>query len=727
MLTKRYNSFTIKKDLPFHFDYILMVQTNQGGTAMNLMKKMMLRMTLLILIPVFIIGYGAYKQSSDALESAAQQEAMKMTQLHAQMIQDKLDSIHKIVQITSKNGTLLELLENDTLDGRIAMENYLHNIQNENSELIEMMIFVDKNGDSIVSDQKTEVSVNVADRQYMQETLQAKEGVFSDVLVNRETGKTIVVATAPVKQGSSVEGVLVATILFDNIKTIVSDISIGSEGYGYLVNNDGLLICHPNQEYENEKNLYDSSDELDVILDDMTSGGSKDGYYTFEGVYKYVAYAPVNGWSIASTANYDDYMAAALKIRNTSIIISIAALIIAMITAYLFTKFGLIRPIKQLVDVMLEAGKGNLTVRTNIKTKDEIRQLGDTFNEMMDMQGVIISEIRDASGTMTSTAEELSASAQEVSATTEEITAKIDQISNDAYNQTQSINTANLAFNRLNDSIQSTDVLTKESSSNSESALAVAEEGRSLIKGTVTSINAISTSTDETVTVLSKLNRTAEQVSGISATINSIADSINLLALNASIEAARAGEHGRGFSVVAEEVRKLAEQTSNESGEIQTLLTDILDQVHLASSSIQSTKESVDSGVDQVSKVDGIFTEIIQSVENVVHRIASIRESAQAEIEVAGEMSHIVSGVAEMAQMTANNTQDISAGAEEQAAITETLSASAEEASAMAESLNELVRNFQIDKSALEHMKKPSTKVAEKMEITFEKENLKVG
>ncbi len=87
----------------------------------------------------------------------------------------------------------------------------------------------------------------------------------------------------------------------------------------------------------------------------------------FNGDYKYVAYAPVNGWSIASTANYDDYMASALRIRRLSLTIALSALVIALISAYMFTQFGLITPIKKLVKAMLKAGNGDLTARTQIK------------------------------------------------------------------------------------------------------------------------------------------------------------------------------------------------------------------------------------------------------------------------------------------------------------------------------------------------------------------------
>jgi len=662
---------------------------------MNLMKKMMLRITVLILIPVLMIGIGSYSMASKSLKENAQSEAKKMTRLYSDMIQNKLHSIQGIIEVASITDNLSELFLENTFEVKSAVMKDLGQVRGNNKDLIEMMVVLDDKGDALVSDTKTNMSINVSHRDYFKETLALKDGVVSDVLINMETGESSVVVTEPIKVNGSVEGMLIATIKFDAIKDIVGEIKIGNEGYGYMINGEGLLIAHPDSNKENTYNLYEAAeDELNAILDDMTAGKNGDGFYTFQGVYKYVAYAPVNGWTIASTSNYSDYMASAIWIRNMSLTIAIGAMIVSMISAYLFTRFGLVNPIKKLVDAMLKAGNGDLTARTHIKTKDEVRLLGDTFNEMMEMQSNIISEIRGASTTLLDTSEELSASAQETSATTEEISAKIEEIANDSFKQTEAVGRANELFSELLDGVSQTQRLAGESYAESETAMAISEEGRSLIKKTVLSIHEISGSTDDTVTVLSQLDDTAQEVSGISSTINGIADSINLLALNASIEAARAGEHGRGFSVVAEEVRKLAEQTSNESKEIQSLLNDILKQVENATSSIHATKNSVDHGVEAVTQVDGMFTEIISSVENVVDRITTIRDSAQRELEIGNEMDTVVMGVAQMAEATAANTQEIAAGAEEQAATTETMTASAEETSSMAESLNGMVQNF---------------------------------
>lgn len=664
---------------------------------MNLMKKMMLRMTVLILIPVLLIGAGSYTLASKALKEGAQREAQKMTKLHGDMIQERLETIQRLVKLASANENLVKVLNADAGIEKSDIQSYLQHIKAQNPSLVEMLALVDPLGRIVVTDTKSDADLDISKRAYFKETIVGEESVLSDVLMNKETGNASIVVTAPLMEAGQLKGVLIGTITFDSIKSIVSDIEIGSEGYGYLIDKEGVLLAHPDASKENTYNLYTSDNEtLNAILDHMTQGGSGDGFYTFDGEYKYIAYTSVNNWGLASTANYDDYMASAIEIRNLSLLIALSALIVSMISAYVMTRFGLVKPIHKLVEAMLKAGEGDLTARTAIKTKDEVRLLGDTFNEMMVMQGSIISEIRNASQDLMGTAEELSASAEETTATSEEITAKIDCIAGDAYNQSLSVEDANKAFEKLLSCVTETGHMTASSNAESQAVLGVAEEGRNLIKETVVSIHEISESTDATVGVLDQLNDTAKEVSGISTTINGVADSINLLALNASIEAARAGEHGRGFTVVAEEVRKLAEQTSNESREIQTLLSDILKQVQDATLSINATKSSVDTGVETVSQVDGMFTEIINSIEKVVERITTISESSHHESELAEEMNQIVLKVAEMANMISSSTQDIAAGAEEQAAVTETMAVSAESTSTMAESLNEMVSHFKI-------------------------------
>lgn len=192
------------------------------------------------------------------------------------------------------------------------------------------------------------------------------------------------------------------------------------------------------------------------------------------------------------------------------------------------------------------------------------------------------------------------------------------------------------------------------------------------------------------------MNSFSEKIGEIVVTINAIAGQTDLLALNAAIEAARAGEHGRGFSVVAEEVRKLAEESNQGAEEIASLVEQLKNQAHKAQESIVTGKDAVDQGVAVVHETDVAFTHIINAVEETVQNIDSIMDITTDEVATSEQVIDLINNVASDAEKTAHSSEEVSASTEEQAAAQEVLNNLADQVNQTAKKLEVLVANFKL-------------------------------
>ena len=159
-----------------------------------------------------------------------------------------------------------------------------------------------------------------------------------------------------------------------------------------------------------------------------------------------------------------------------------------------------------------------------------------------------------------------------------------------------------------------------------------AQMGRSKVKETVEAMEVINRSTGDTADILGVLNNLSKRIGGIIHTINEIAEQTNLLALNAAIEAARAGEHGRGFTVVAEEVRKLSIQSNQGASQIADMVKEMVSQTEKAVKSMEYGKQAVDNGVKITDETDETFKDIIDAVEQIVTNIEEITDITKDEI-----------------------------------------------------------------------------------------------
>ncbi len=305
-----------------------------------------------------------------------------------------------------------------------------------------------------------------------------------------------------------------------------------------------------------------------------------------------------------------------------------------------------------------------------------------SFEEMRHKLAGMIRDIQTTAQTVASASNEMASTSEETGRAVGEIAHAIEDVAHGAERQVRSVEEAKL----LAEEVASA---SRTSAQSAEQARGHAEQGALAVGQASSVMEAVRSSAEEVAEVIRSLGEKSAHIGGIVATITGIAQQTNLLALNAAIEAARAGEQGRGFAVVADEVRKLAEESQGAAANIGELIGQIQAETTRAVTVVEASTKGTAEGVETVQQARASFERITGSVEDMSGRVVQIAESALT-------MQSRMSDVAELAEQSSAATQEISASTQQTSASAEQIAASAQELAATAQTLAELVKQFSI-------------------------------
>ncbi|GLC87191.1 methyl-accepting chemotaxis protein [Lysinibacillus piscis] len=380
-------------------------------------------------------------------------------------------------------------------------------------------------------------------------------------------------------------------------------------------------------------------------------------------------------------------------INAVSVIIVIAlAIMIAFYSAAIIS-----RPVKRVSERVQQIADGNLTQSAlAVQTQDEVGQLTVATNELNEKLQSMLRQIQHVSNEVASHSEELLQSATEVKTGTGQIALTMNEIAEGT--ESQASNASDLAI-QMDDFIarvQEANENGDNAQSYSNNVLQLTNTGRTLMGTSTQQMKKIDTIVHDAVVRVEGLNSKTQEISNLVSVINAIADQTNLLALNAAIEAARAGEQGKGFAVVADEVRKLAEQVSLSVVDISRIVEQIVDETNNVTDSLKTSYTEVQSGTAQIETTNETFIDIESAVTSMVNNISTVSQNLIQITENSTSINKAVDEIAAVSEQSAAGVEQTSATIQETASTMEEVANSSNQLAKMAEELNQHINQFKL-------------------------------
>ncbi|WP_297201526.1 methyl-accepting chemotaxis protein [Thermanaeromonas sp.] len=671
----------------------------------SLRTKMTVLFGLIVLIGSLVLWLVSQNRAGSALEAQAEEALLKTAKQVAETVESRLQARIYVVESIARNT----IIRGRAGDREATLEEKLQVLRDElkwaESLGFKRFAIIDKNGNAVYQDGST---ANLADRDYFRKALEGKTYV-SSTLVSKVDQTTIFGFATPIRHYATGEivGVLVGIVDGTKFNELISSVSYGRTGYGFAVDSTGKIIAHKdvemvlNQENFIERAKSDSSlTSLAAVISRMARGEEGVGRYTFQGQEKYVGFAPIKttGWSVGINVPNDEVLEKAAGLKQTMLLVSLLIIVAALVLTFVMAR-TITTPLIMEVEQLGVIASGDFTrpvPEEFLRRKDEIGKVAQAVDQLQARIRPLLSGIKEDAKTLAGSSETLSATSEEIASSSNEVAKAIQQVASGASEQASHLQEILGLIENITTSLERVYTELGRVKANSEETSRLADTGKKELDSLIVSIKGVREAFKIVVERLEVLKGSVNQVEEILEVINGIAEQTNLLALNAAIEAARAGEAGRGFAVVADEVRKLAEQSRASSDKIRVLLNNITSETNEVVTTSEEVTRQIASQLENVDHTIKAFDAILESVAAIVPMIEATYREVDSTVKAKDVVLDRVQSVSAVSEEASASAQEISASAEELSASTQEIAANAQQVMEVAKRLEEQVGRFKV-------------------------------